>query len=190
MPRTVTLIKHARPEKVAGIDSHGWPLSAEGRNDARRLGERLAAAAVPYSAVLTSREPKAAETAEIVAGVLGIPCHSHDGLEEHDRSNVPLMKTAEFVSAIELFFRKPQQLVLGNETARQALRRFETAIDRALEAHPDGNVIVVSHGTVLALWLSHYCHLQGYEVWRQMGLPSFVSVTWPDCEIVARQDQV
>lgn len=190
MSRRLTFVKHARPHKEERLDSHQWSLSDEGRADARRLAERLQQSGLTYHAVFTSAEPKAAETAAILAECFGLTPKTVTGLEEHDRSNVPLMKTAEFVSSIELFFRKPTQLVLGRETARQALRRFESAVDQLLEQHPQGNLLVVSHGTVLALWLANYCQLDGYRVWREMGLPSYVTLEWPACELLERVDRL
>jgi broad specificity phosphatase PhoE len=188
--RILTLIKHARPEKVEGVDSHAWVLSPQGRADAQRLAERLKSSPTTYHAILSSDEPKAAQTAQILADNLSLPLHFSEGLHEHDRSNVPLMRTPEFVSAIANFFRKPTQLVLGNETARQALKRFEKSVDHANEQYPEGNLLIVSHGTVLALWLEAYCQLDGYTVWRQMGLPSYVSMTWPGCDVVERLDSL
>ena len=71
--------------------------------------------------IWSSRELKAVETADIVAGVLGVPVRIADGLEEHHRSNVPYFPTMdEFESAVEQLFCNPDQLVLGTETAGQA----------------------------------------------------------------------
>ena len=41
-------------------------------------------------------------------------------------------------------------------------------------------VAVVTHGTVLALFLAkHNRELKGFDVWRRMGLPSFVVIEVP-----------
>lgn len=190
MPRTLTLVKHARPEKLEGVDSHNWPLSPQGRADVEILAGKLAASGRTYCVCLSSDEPKASETASLLAARMGLPHASDKGLGEHDRTGVELMKTPEFVSAIALLFARPTQLVLGNETARQALKRFDAALFRLLETHPEGDVLVVSHGTVLALWLEHYADLDGYRVWREMGLPSYVAVSWPDCKVLERLDRL
>lgn len=195
MLRTVLLVKHAKPEKLEGVDSHQWPLCQEGRDATQSLASKLLSApplpaGSKFSRVACSTEPKARETAQILATALSLPLTEIPGLGEHARSTVPLMKTPEFVSAIANFFKRPTQLVLGEETARQALRRFEKAVDEALDQTPDGNVIVVTHGTVLALWLEHYARLDPFLVWRQMGLPSYAAVTWPDCDITHRLDRI
>lgn len=199
MPRLLTLVKHARPEKLDHVDSHHWPLSPQGRDDSHRLAQALAIKAQApsrYVAVATSEEPKAKETASILAEQLKLPLEVLSGLGEHDRSNVPMMRTPEFVSAIANFFKRPDQLVLGRESGRQALKRFEKSVYDLIDRHPptpnettsEGDLLIVSHGTVLALWLSAWCELDGYDTWRKMGLPSYVSVSWPDCRIVDRKD--
>lgn len=195
MSRKLTFVKHSRPEKQEGVDSHQWPLSAQGRADTERLAGLLKGAR--YQAAVTSDEPKASETAHLLAEVLGVRLAVSEGLREHDRSNVPMMKTPEFVSAIANFFRRPNQLVLGAETAKAACKRFERAVNGVLDENPEPgdaeaprDLLIVTHGTVLALWLETYCDLDGYTAWRQLGLPSFVTVSWPDCAIVRRVDQL
>jgi broad specificity phosphatase PhoE len=189
--RVITLVKHARPEKLEGVDSHEWPLSAAGRDDAARLATLLSKH--PYTAVFSSEEPKAKETAQILAAHIaatGGSVTTHPALHEHDRSNVPLMRTPEFVSAIANFFHRPTQLVLGLETAKQALKRFEKAIDEVLVQHPTGDIIIVAHGTVISLWLETYAHLDAYSTWREMGLPSYISISWPHCDLTDRKDRI
>lgn len=208
MSRLLTFVKHARPEKLDQVDSHHWPLSAQGREDTRALAGILKQAAsgggeraARYVAVASSEEPKALETAQILSGELGLPLEVSAGLGEHDRSNVPMMRTPEFVSAMADLFKRPDQLVLGRESARHALKRFERAVYEVLDLYPAtpadaagdgscGDLLIVSHGTVLALWVSAWCELDGYTTWRQMGLPSYVSVMWPECRIVGRRDSL
>jgi broad specificity phosphatase PhoE len=181
--RRLILIKHAAPAVVPDVPPERWVLSAEGR---RRCGP-LADAVRPHApaVVAASREPKAGETAEAVAAQLGVPFATVDGLHEHDRSNVPHLRSREFISLMEVFFRKPTELVLGRETAEQAFARFAGAVDRVLADHPQGNVAVVSHGTVIALFLARHGAGKPFELWRQMGLPSFAVVQAPAFRVEA-----
>lgn len=201
MSRTLTLVKHARPEKEEGVDSHHWRLSEQGRADTARLADWLQStdgSPQRYRAIATSPEPKAAETAEILGRAMGLDVLTLEGLGEHDRSNVPMMRTPEFVSAVANFFRRPSQVVLGRESARGALKRFEKAVNELLDRYPhdesgapgSNDLLIVTHGTVLALWLEAYCEMDGYTVWRQMGLPSAVSVEWPSCRVGRRVDHL
>jgi broad specificity phosphatase PhoE len=185
--RTLVLVKHAKPEQIPGAPSHDWPLSAAGKEKCIPLAERLA----KYSpaTIVSSNEPKALETATIIAGKFDTIPHVVDGLHEHDRSNVPLMRTGEFISMMALFFKQPTKLILGRETAADALARFESAMELVATVH-SGNVIVVTHGTVLALYLAKHAKVNAYDTWRAMGLPSYVAMDGAARQIVERVDAI
>ncbi len=130
-----------------------------------------------------SREPKAVETAEIVGGALGVPIRIRDGLEEHHRGNVPFIPTTkEFEQAIEEFFSQPSRLVLGSETARQARVRFTAAIDAVLDAD-SGDAIVVTHGTVMTLYLAQVADIPPMDFWRELRTPCLVGVEIPTMRV-------
>src|SRR5437016_10684244 len=109
------LIKHSAPLVDPAIPSEQWRLSEKGR----ALCAPLADAIAPHepSLIISSEEPKALETAELVAARLNVPHEIAPDLHEHERSNVPHMRSGEFISMIELTLRKPDELVLGRETA-------------------------------------------------------------------------
>jgi len=138
--RELILVKHAPPEVVPGVPPERWSLSEKGRALCVPLAEKIAAH--QPAAVVSSEEPKAAETARLVAERLAVPWRAAPGLHEHDRSDVPHMRSGEFISMMELFFRRPGELVLGKETAHQARARFEDAVrevvgDRWSNANPE-----------------------------------------------------
>jgi broad specificity phosphatase PhoE len=191
MPQTtrkLILVKHAPPEVVPDVPSEKWVLSDRGRDLCVPLAERLAAHAP--AVVLASEEPKAADTARLVAGRLNVPWRTAPGLHEHDRSNVPHMRSGEFISAVELFFRRPRELVLGRETAEQARDRFEAAVGAVVDEQDDGNIAVVSHGTVIALMLEGRGARGGFATWRAMGLPSFAVLSLPEMSLIETVDRV
>jgi broad specificity phosphatase PhoE len=176
------LIKHAAPEVNAETPPEAWHLSPEGRAKAEALAALLASHA-PH-VVVTSGEVKAVETGDVLAHALSIPVERVAGLAEHDRSNVPQMQTREFISMMELVFRKPRQLVLGRETAAGALARFRNALDDVIEAHRDKDTVaVVSHGTVIALFLADVTGKPAFEYWRRMKLPSYAVLELPSMEM-------
>lgn len=166
------LIKHASPQQEDGVPSHEWRLSEVGREKAKALAEHIRAHAPEL--IVTSDEPKAIETGEIITAALGITSEIASDLHEHDRTNVPLMRTGEFISAMAQFFKERDQLVLGSETASDALARFDIALQRVLERHRDKTIAIVSHGTVLALFAAPHAAIDAFQLWRRMGLPSFL----------------
>lgn len=180
--RKLILIKHAAPLVVPGTPPERWTLSDKGRESCTAL-----AAAVRErepAVILSSEEPKARETADLLGAATSVPVHSAAGFHEHDRSNVPHMRSGEFISHVELLFRRPGERVLGRESADEALARFELAIARAVDAHADGNLAIVSHGTVIALFAAAHSDRNGFELWRTMGLPSFLVFERPDYHLL------
>lgn len=186
--RKLILIKHARPQVVESIAAHEWHLSEEGREACKALAEVVR----PHdpAVIVTSEEAKARETGELLAGALGKPLESAPGLAEHDRTNVPMMRSSEFLSALAMFFKEPNRLVLGRETADQAADRFDAAIKAVLARHTEGNVAVVTHGTVLALFASENGAGDPFLLYRQLGLPSVVVFSVPDYQFLEKRERI
>jgi broad specificity phosphatase PhoE len=180
------LIKHAKPIVTPDEPPERWPLSDEGRAKCAALAERLQPHAPAF--VIASDEVKASETGQRVAETLGVPFEVFPGLHEHDRTDVPQMQTREFISYMALLFKKPDELVLGNESGNEALERFSKALDEVLKKHEGKDVAVVTHGTVLALYVAGKTGEDPFGLWRRMGLPSFVVLE--GAKVVAAVDAV
>ena len=188
--RQIILVKHAAPVVVPGKSSDQWPLSAAGRVAASALVGDLESFAA--ARVITSVEPKALETGQLIASGLGTTAGTHEGLHEHERRTVPHLRTSDFLSLMAQVFKRKDELVLGEETANAALERFSAALESVCTEYPEGNLIVVAHGTVIALFLESISQEDGYRIWREMGLPSYAVVEtppWRMLQIVARTGQ-
>lgn len=186
--RKLILIKHARPTVIENVPAEKWELSDEGRAACKPLAEVVR----PHdpAVIVTSEERKAMETGRLVADALGKPTETTSGLHEHDRSNVPMMRSSEFLSALAMFFKESNRLVLGRETADEAAGRFDRAIQAVLARHPEGNIAVVTHGTVLALFASENGSGDPFLLYRQLGLPSVVVFSIPDFRVLEKRERV
>lgn len=181
--RTLILVKHSLPELVPDLPAARWRLAAEGRRRCAALADRLAG----YDPVViaTSVEPKAGETATIVAARLGKPVVTVEGLHEHDRSNVAFLGDAAFRAAVVRCLSQPDDLVFGRETATEARQRFAAAVEGVVESYPDGNVAIVAHGTVIALFVAAHAGTDPVRLWRRLGLPSFVVLSLPALRLLS-----
>jgi broad specificity phosphatase PhoE len=175
--RLLILVRHSLPAIDPEVASARWPLSAEGRERCLALAERLAE--YDLTAIVTSTEPKASETGQIVADVLGIPCDSAPNLHEHERANVGFGTTEQFIKQVIRLFEHPEELVMGSETADQAHSRFALAVSAVVEQHPAGNLAVVSHGTVMTLFISRIANLDLVPFWQRLGLPAYAVLSLP-----------
>ena len=178
------LIKHATPVKDPDRPSHEWELSDLGREQAIKVALDLEASELSFDLVATSAEPKAQETGQIIASELDRPMQVVKELAEHDRSNVPVMETREFISSVALFFREPDRLVLGRETARDAKSRITRAIESIMRDHAGKDLAVVSHGTVISLFAAEIVEEDAFQLWRRMGLPSYIAMDWERREVI------
>jgi broad specificity phosphatase PhoE len=180
--RKLILIKHSHSEMAPGRPPEEWELSEQGRARCAALANRLSAHAPDL--IFSSEERKAAQTAELLAAQLDRPWQTSPDLHEHDRSDVPVMPTKEFISAMAQVFRRPRERILGRETADQALTRFERALSTLLDQHPDKDLAVVTHGTVIALYAAEHADVDPFLNWRQLGLPSFMIFERPGMTLV------
>ena len=166
------MVKHSLPRVLEDVPAREWKLSDEGRARASALAEKL----MGYrpEVVVSSIEPKARETASILANYLGLDYQAVDDLHEHDRSNSPHYSNHEFQKLVREFFERPSVLVFGSETAEQALQRFRHAVNSVLDLYKDKTILIVAHGTVISLYVSWLTGCDGHKLWKELGLPSFV----------------
>lgn len=182
MIRQLILVKHAEPVLEAAVAPRLWQLGPEGAAGSRRLARALE----PYQpfALAASPEPKALATAAIVGQAFGIEPRVEDDLRELDRPALPIMPPAEHRRVNERIFRQPGLAVLGQESAGAALARFSRGIDAAIAGAGDAAaLVVVAHGTVIALLAAAHNDLDAFDLWKRLQCPSFVVMTLPGFDI-------
>ena len=140
--------------------------------------------------IVSSSEPKAKETAEIIATMQQLELSIVDDLHEHDRVNEPYLSKDKFHASIREFFQKPNVLVFGRETANQAHRRFERAVYSVLDHYAGKTVLIVAHGTVISLFVSRLTGASDLFLWNELGLPSFVVIDRQSKTLIAKENIV
>ena len=179
---SLVLVKHSAPTVLASAPAPEWHLSPSGIERCTGLADRLRAFAT--SSIATSAEPKAVETATIVGERHELPIDVILDLHEHDRRNTTLLGDKPFQQVMRSLFAHPRELVFGQETAADALARFDAAVGRLLASrHPDEDVVVVSHGTVISLFVAAHTGEDGFALWSRLGLPSFVVLRRADLSL-------
>jgi len=163
------LIKHAPPEITPEVISHRWVLSAEGRARCDWLAEICRCRGV--ASIFASPEPKTLETAALVAMNLQLPFHPLDGLQENDRTGLGFVSAGALEARISAYFETPDAVVIGSESARSVLTRFQAAIDIAVHGATDGAVAIVTHGTAMSGFIAAHNTVAPLELWRALTLP-------------------
>jgi broad specificity phosphatase PhoE len=146
------LVRHGEPAIFGRINGRtaGIGLSERGRAEARLVADRLAGE--NPAALYASPLQRTRETAEILAARLGLPVVCRDELIELDfgewtglsfdqvRADPrwPPWQSCRSIAAIP-----------GGESWRQVQERVVGALFDLRRAHPEGNIVVVSHGDVI-----------------------------------------
>jgi broad specificity phosphatase PhoE len=145
----VILVRHA--DCYDGLDDtlDDPPLSSAGREQARRLGERLRR--LDIDEVYSSPLRRAQETARAIS----------DHITLDDR----LVEVAADTS---------QGVVQVTETPEESIKRMSAAMTEAVQAHPGGRVVMVTHGVAIVNYL---CDVLRVEPGRLRLLPYYTSVS-------------
>ncbi len=158
MSRTVlTLVRHG--ETPANLDGvwHGsidTPLTHRGRAQAARVATYLDETYGDVEGLYTSPLRRARHTADPISRRLGLPVGVDRDLREYDlggwegRSYRSLERDDRFFEQIR---GDPDFAPHGGETPRQVTERLVGALLRIAGAHPEGRVVIVTHGGALAM---------------------------------------
>lgn len=150
------------PNVERGVASRLWGLSAASREDCVLLAHALRS---PVSAIWTSDEPKARETAEVIGLRLGIEVQVDHAFAEADRPEIWDRDYREVAAAYLRGVVEP-----GWEARETVIRRFSGGVARAASG-AEGAVVVVNHGLAMTLWLSTKTELDVEPWWRALTLP-------------------
>lgn len=131
-----------------------WGLSALGRQRAEAFARR--GVIPPGAMIFSSRESKAVELADLLAGAIGALVLTDHLMGENDRSATGFLPPALFEQAADRFFSEPEESVDGWERATDAQQRIVSTVRTALGSVPEGTAAVFcGHGAVGTLLKCH-----------------------------------
>ena len=159
----IVLVRHGesaplRPDRPFDlVDGHGDPeLSAPGRWQAERVGERLASERVDAVYVTTLR--RTVETAQPLLDRLGLEPRVEPDLREVHlgewEGGLLRQKVAEGDPiAARILTEQRWDVIPGAEPQDRFRARVVAGLERIASGHPDGRVVAVSHGGVIGMAL-------------------------------------
>ena len=160
MTTRLLLVRHgattlSAEDRFAG--STDVPLSDEGRRQATRLGERLADDRI--AAVYSSPMRRTIETAALIAEPHKLVTVTKPGLREIDHGHWEGLTRAEVEERYRDEYARWEQdpftvAPSGGECGVDVMARVLPVIRAIVEAHPDQNVLVVSHKATIRLAIS------------------------------------
>ncbi len=156
MKRMIT-IQHCQSEQhINGMMGgwNDWELTALGREQARKIGERLGAELEGQSVKLYSSDLKrTSQTAAPLAKKLGIEVEYRQELRERNFGPLAIGKSKEWYREHcdnfgDMVDERPMP---GAETKREMYERLLNFC-REVQERPEDTVILVSHGGALGVW--------------------------------------
>lgn len=156
MKRVIT-IQHCQSEQhVNGMMGgwNDWELTELGREQARRIGERLGAELAGQTVKIYSSDLKrAAHTAAPLAEKLGLEVEYRKELREFNGGPLVMGKSkAWYREHCDNFGEKVDERSMpGAETKREVYERL-APFCREVQERPEDTVVLVSHGGALSVW--------------------------------------
>jgi len=185
MEGSLIFVKHAMPELKADVLPSQWKLGEKGRSQSLKFSAFLKNNFDLDPVMYSSKEDKAFETAQILGETLSLEHKTLEELGEINRAAGPILDEDSLIEVSKKLFQKPSENVLGNESANSALQRFERGVQEILKDPLEEERLVVTHGTVLSLFLEKYNkEMPAFEFWQKFSCPSYVVVNLPDFKIL------
>ncbi len=131
------------------------PLNDAGRSQAAELAERLAGDGI--AAIYSSDLARASQTARVVAERLGLDVVEDPGLREIDVGSWSGLTRAEVEERFPEGYARWRGGEIGHdgETREQLTDRVVAAVERVAADHPEGTVLVVTHGGAIRALRRH-----------------------------------
>jgi len=174
MATRITLVRHGETSwnALGKWQGHAHvPLNDEGRRQAARLAEHLAATDSDFTAIYSSDSVRAYETAQIIAERLGKTVVPDVRLREIDMGEWQGLTHDEVrawdAERYAIVFSDPVNIARpGGESSLQVAVRAISALEEIAERHRDGHVLAVTHGGTivntlreLGLWRDEVGHI-------------------------------
>jgi probable phosphoglycerate mutase len=189
VPHPVYLVRHGQSEwnvlrLTQGQTSHP-PLTALGREQAAQAAALIAADASArgraVDTIVTSDLTRAAETAEILAEVLGAPVHRDVRLREQHLGDLEGRGYDEtWAAAEDIDWTDPTQPIAGGESLMDVYERMAAALD---DVDPAAVTVLVSHGDAIRTAIAYLNGVKPHESeWVEVANGSVArvgdAVTW------------
>ena len=173
MNTNVYLVRHAHSTYTP--DELNRPLSEEGFKDAGRISEILLNEDIDF--VLASPYKRAIQTVEGVAKNIALEIIIEDGFRERKISEGSV---ENFDSAITKLWTNFEFAFEGGESNLEAQKRGINAINKLLKKYNGKNIVIGTHGNIMALIMNYFNDKYNYEFWKNLSMPDIYKLSFQD----------
>ena len=177
---TFLLVRHGAHDWVGRGIAGRQPdvsLNGEGRRQAQELVPRLAGVAL--DAIYCTPQPRTQQTAQPLAAARGLPLQVRDAFDEVDMGEWVGKSFRELEALGEPWRhwceRRASAHPPGGEPFAEVPRRSMAGLRQLRDAHPEGNVLIVSHGDVIKAMVASCLNMSFDDLERFDIAPASVS---------------
>jgi 2,3-bisphosphoglycerate-dependent phosphoglycerate mutase len=157
------LVRHAHADWTP---DENRPLSQQGSADSLRVADILQAH--PIAAVYSSTAHRALQTVAPLAARCGLTVQTIADLRERELAAAPV---ADFLAAVRMTWQNPGFAFPGGESNVAAQQRGVEVIRTLAWRYPAGQLVVSTHGNLLALIVQHFQPSVGFSFWESLTMP-------------------
>jgi 2,3-bisphosphoglycerate-dependent phosphoglycerate mutase len=172
---TIYLVRHAHAE---WREDDSRPLSSDGAEAAQLVADRLSSRSIV--AVYTSPSRRSVETIEPLANRLGLRPEVISDLRER---SLPVVRPDQFDALVQRAWSSPDKAPHGGESNVQAQGRGVAVVRSVVLRRAGSQVVLATHGNLLALVLNALDPKFGYDFWRRLSFPDIYQLVFTSTKL-------
>jgi 2,3-bisphosphoglycerate-dependent phosphoglycerate mutase len=165
---TIYLVRHAHSEWTT---DENRPLSQKGVEDSNIIADILQL--FPISAIFSSPFTRAYETILPLSKRINIPILIEPCLRERGKGTSNIN---DYQRSVEELWRNPGLSYPEGESNIVAQQRGIEVLQRLQSSTLTGQIVLSTHGTLLALILNYYNNKIDYEFWKTLTIPDIYTI--------------
>ncbi|HEX6593515.1 MAG TPA: histidine phosphatase family protein [Bacillota bacterium] len=176
--KNIYLIRHC----CASGQHPDSPLTKIGLRQANKLKDFFISRNIVCDRIISSPYLRAVDTIRPYAEYMGIPIDIDNRLKERVISEHPL---DDWLDVLEQSFRDHDFRLPGGESAKDTIKRANDLLHTIFDCEDVTNVMIVSHGNLIALVLQQFNNADGFEQWKQLRNPDIYKITLDDNTVLS-----
>lgn len=166
MSLNIYFIRHAETIYSSEDQDFNRPLSQKGLKDAKELINDFKD--IQIDAIYSSPYLRAIDTIKPIAETKELEIFLINNLKERKVADHYIDDFFEFATNQWNDF---EYSLPGGESLKEVQKRGIKALQKIINNHQEGNIIVAGHGTWLGVMLNHFDNFYDYEFWKTIQMP-------------------
>lgn len=171
MYTNIYFVRHAH--SVYTPDELGRPLSERGIQDVEKVTNILKIEDIDV--VVSSPYKRAFQTVEGTAKHIAVPINVVEDFKERELSLKPV---DDFERAVTKVWEDFTFAWEGGESNIQAQKRGVNALHQVLKVYTGKNIVIGTHGNLMALTMNHFDTAFDFGFWRQLDMPDIYKLSF------------